>query len=146
MSIYSSIHLLMRLFIKKHSISTRCNILMNPQQINNTYYFQKCLLYLFLPSGLMHGEAEDLSFFPCALPTSTQTGTVTFCLNTFSFLLKYAVIPSPTSSLFSQRASELNSQCLPAELCHNVPVGSSASVRATLPRCVLGYGGGVQLC
>lgn len=44
-----NIRLLMRLFIKKHSITAQCNILMNPQQINNACYFQKRSLGLFLP-------------------------------------------------------------------------------------------------
>lgn len=41
---------------------------------------------------------------------------VTFCLNTFAFLLKYVAIPSPTPGLFSQGAHALGLWCLPAEV------------------------------
>lgn len=76
-------------------------------------------------------------FLPYALPTTTQTGVITFCLNTFTFLLKYVAIPSPTSSLFSQDGGALSSQGLPAKWHHNRAADGNASMWAAVAPQVL---------
>lgn len=71
-----------------------------------------------LPSFLIEC-AEKLRIchtLPCVLPTTAQTGIITFCLSTFTSLLKHVGSLSPTPGLFSQGAHELGLHCLPAEV------------------------------